>query len=52
MPVRVKSVGRGIRLVKALPVMKKTEEMIGMGKSKIRDLVLKEDVPKKFISFK
>jgi hypothetical protein len=35
-----------------MPVMKKTEELVGMGKSKIRDLVLKEDVPKKFIVFK
>lgn len=49
---RVVSVGRGMRMVKPMPVMKKTEEMKGMGKSKIRELVLKEDVPRKYISFK
>ena len=49
---RVISVGRGMRMVKSMPVVKKTEELKGMGKSKIRDLVLKEDVPKKYIAFK
>jgi len=52
MPVKVMSVGRGIKLVKSLPMVKKTEEMKGMTKGKIRELVLKEDIPKKFISFK
>ena len=49
---RVVSVGRGMRLVKPMPVMKKTEEMKGMGKTKIRELVLKEDVPRKYIGHK
>ncbi len=52
MPIKVMSVGRGIKLVKSLPMVKKTEEMKGMTKGKIRELVLKEDIPKKFISFK
>jgi hypothetical protein len=52
MPIKVMSVGRGIKLVKTLPVVKKTEEMKGMTKGKIRELVLKEDIPKKYISFK
>ena len=52
MPVKVMSVGRGIKLVKSLPMVKKTEEMKGMTKGKIRELVLKEDIPKKYISFK
>jgi hypothetical protein len=52
MPVKVMSVGRGIKMVKNMPVVKKTEELKGMGKGKVRDLVLKEDIPKKYISFK
>jgi hypothetical protein len=52
MPIKVMSVGRGIKLVKPLPMVKKTEEMKGMTKGKIRELVLKEDIPKKYISFK
>lgn len=52
MPIRVVSVGRGVKLAKSLPVMKKTPELVGKGKTKIRDLVLKEDLPKKYISFK
>ena len=52
MPVKVMSVGRGIKMVKSLPVVKKTEELKGKGKGKVRDLVLKEDIPKKYISFK
>ena len=52
MPVKVMSVGRGIKLVKPLPLVKKTEELKGMTKGKIRELVLKEDIPKKYISFK
>jgi len=46
------SVGRCIKLVKPMPVVKKTEELKGKGKGKVRDLVLKEDIPKKYISFK
>jgi hypothetical protein len=34
-----------------MPVMKKTPELVGKGKSKVRELVLKEDVPKKYVSF-
>lgn len=52
MPVKVISSGRGIKIAKPMPVVKKTEEMKGMGKGKIRDLVLKEDIPKKYIAFK
>jgi len=52
MPIKVMSVGRGIKMVKSTPVVKKTEELKGMGKGKVRDLVLKEDIPKKYISFK
>ena len=52
MPVRLVSSGRGVRMAKPMPVVKKTEELKGKGKGKIRDLVLKEDVPRKYISFK
>ncbi len=51
MPVRLVSSGRGVRMTKSMPVMKKTETLVGKGKSKVRDLVLKEDVPKKYVSF-
>lgn len=49
---KVASSGRGMRLVKPQKVMKKTESMVGMGKTKVRDLVLKEEPLKKYISFK
>lgn len=52
MPVRLVSSGRGVRMAKPMPVMKKTETLVGKGKSKVRDLVLKEDVPKKYVMFK
>lgn len=52
MPVKVVSSGRGIKIAKPMPPMKKTEALVGKGKGKIRDLVLKEDLPKKYISFK
>jgi len=52
MPIRVVSSGGAVRVVKPLPPMKKTEVLVGKGKSKIRDLVLKEDIPKKYISFR
>lgn len=51
MPVHVVHSGGGYRIVKPLPQMKKTELLVGMGKSKIRELVLKEDVPQKYIKF-
>jgi hypothetical protein len=52
MPIRVVSSGRGVKIAKPLPVMKKSEELVGKGKTKIRELVLKEDLPKKYISFR
>ena len=41
-----------MRIAKPLPQIKKTEALVGKGKTKIRDLVLKEDIPKKYIAFK
>jgi len=52
MPIRVVSSGGAVRVAKPLPVMKKTPELVGKGKTKIRELVLKEDLPKKYIAFK
>jgi hypothetical protein len=49
---KVVSSGRGMRLVKPQKAMKNTETMVGMGKTKVRDLVLKEEPLKKYISFK
>jgi hypothetical protein len=52
MPIRVVSCGGAVCVAKPLPVMKKTPELVGKGKNKIRELVLKEDLPKKYIAFK
>ena len=52
MPIRVVHSGGAIRIAKPLPQMKKTEVLVGKGKTKIRDLVLKEELPQKYISFK
>jgi hypothetical protein len=51
MPVKVVSSGRGVKIAKPTPVVKKTEELKGMGKGKVRNLVLKEDIPKKYVKF-
>jgi hypothetical protein len=51
MPIRVVHSGGAIRIAKPLPQMKKTEVLVGKGKTKIRDLVLKEELPQKYISF-
>jgi hypothetical protein len=43
--------GRGMRFVKAPKVIKKAEELIGKGKKEFKQITLKVETPKKFVSF-
>jgi hypothetical protein len=43
--------GRGMRYVKPTKVIKKPEEMMGKGKKEFKQITLKVETPKKFVSF-
>jgi len=43
--------GRGMRTTKRTKVMKKPEIMIGKGKKEFKEISLKVEQPKKYVSF-
>lgn len=48
---RVVMCGRGMRYVKPTKVIKKPEEMMGKGKKEFKQITLKVETPKKYVSF-